>query len=93
MHELVGHRFWARRYFAKLCFSHTHMLRRKVGERVMIERSEKEDIEIQIYKDVLITSDEDRKMRESISLNPNLQRYIDNNSTTLHEWERKYTKK
>ena len=30
-------------------------------ERVIIERREKEDIEIQIYKDILITSDDDRK--------------------------------
>ena len=48
------------------------------GERVMIERIEKEDIETQIYKDILIMSDGDGKMRERRSLNPNLQRYIDN---------------
>ena len=45
---------------------------------MMIERREKEDIEIQIYKDILIMSDDDGKMRERRSLNPNLQRYIDN---------------
>mgnify|MGYP007069660285 FL=1 len=43
----------------------------------MIERREKEDIEIQIYKDLLIMSDDDGKIRERRSLNPNLQRYID----------------
>ena len=63
------------------------------NERVMIERREKEDIETQIYKDILIMNDDDGKMRERRSLNPNLQRYIDNTSTTLHELERKNTKK
>ena len=59
----------------------------------MIERREKEDIETQIYKDILIMNDDDGKMRERRSLNPNLQRYIDNTSTTLQELERKNTKK
>ena len=59
----------------------------------MIERREQEDIEIQIYKDLFIMNDDDRKKKETISLNPNLPRYIDNTSTTLHEWERKNTKK
>ena len=31
------------------------------NERVMIERIEKEDIETQIYKDIFITNDDDRK--------------------------------
>ena len=62
-------------------------------ERVMIERREKEDIEIQIYKNLFIMNDNDRKKKETISLNPNLARYIDNTSTTLHEWERENTKK
>ena len=62
-------------------------------ERVMIERREKEDIEIQIYKNLFIMNDNDRKKKETISLNPNLARYIDNTSTTLHEGERKKTKK
>ena len=59
----------------------------------MIERREKEDIEIQIYKNLFIMNDNDRKKKETISLNPNLPRYIHNTSTTLHEWERKNTKK
>ena len=44
----------------------------------MIERREKEDIETQIYKDILIMSDDDRKIRERRYINPNLQIYIDN---------------
>ena len=44
----------------------------KLSERVMIERIEKEDIETQIYKDILIMSDDDGEMRERRSLNPNL---------------------
>ena len=59
----------------------------------MIERREQEDIEIQIYKDLFIMNDDDRKKKETISLKPNLARYIDNTFTTLHEWERKNTKK
>ena len=44
-------------------------------ERVMIERREKEDIEIQIYKDLLIMNDDDRKKRKRRTLvTPNLQR-------------------
>ena len=60
---------------------------------MMIERREKEDIEIQIHEDLFIMNDDDRKKRERRSLNPNLPRYIDHTSTTLHEWERKITKK
>ena len=48
----------------------------KLTERVMIERREKEDIETQIYKDILIMNDDDGKMRERRSLNPN--------STNIH---------
>ena len=40
-----------------------------------------------------IMNDDDGKKREKKSLNPNLPRYIDNTSTTLHEGERKKTKK
>ena len=38
-------------------------------------------------------SDDVGDKRETISLNLNLPRYIDNTSTTLHEWERKNNKK
>ena len=48
-----------------------------MSERVMIERREKEDIKIQIYKDILIMSNDNGKIRERRTLNPNLQRYID----------------
>ena len=47
-------------------------------EMVVIERREKEDIEIQIYKDLFIMNDDDRKKRERRYRNPNLQRYIHN---------------
>ena len=40
----------------------------------MIERREQEDIEIQIYKDLFIMNDDDRKKRERRYINPNLQR-------------------
>ena len=56
------------------------------NERVMIERVEKEDIETQIYKDILIMSDDDGKMRERRSLNPNLQRYIDTPQPHYMNW-------
>ena len=35
-----------------------------------------------------MNDDDDGKKRERRSLNPNLQIYIGNTSTTLHEWER-----
>ena len=50
----------------------------------MIEKIEKEDIETQIYKDILIMSDDDGKMRERRSLNPNLHRHL-NHTTWIGE--------
>ena len=55
-------------------------------ERVMIVIREKEDIEIQIYKDIFITNDDDGKKRERRSLNPNLQRYIDTHQPHYMNW-------
>ena len=50
----------------------------------MIERREKEDIETQIYKDILIMNDDDGKMRERRSLTPNLHRHL-NHTTWMGE--------
>ena len=55
-------------------------------ERVMIERIEKEDIQTQIYRDKLIISDDDGKIRERRSLNPNLKRYIDTPQPHYMNW-------
>ena len=60
-----------------------------VSDREMIERREKEDIQIQNHKDLLIMNNHDGRKRERRYINPSLQRYMDNNTTTLHEQARK----
>ena len=73
---------------------HEHFFNRVPKLMRMLELREKEDIQIQISKFLLIKNDDDGKKRnKDIYISPNLQRYFDNAPKTLHEWDRKYPHK